>query len=58
VSYDAPRSWQRSPFDTITYPLLSDPGSKIIDGWGLRNEAARGREVGIRIQGRSSSIAR
>jgi hypothetical protein len=31
----------------ITYPLLSDAGSRIIDAWGLRNQSARGREAGI-----------
>ncbi len=31
----------------ISYPLLSDDGSKIIDAWGLRNEGARGREAGV-----------
>ena len=31
----------------ITYPLLSDAGSRVIDAWGLRNHGARGREIGV-----------
>lgn len=31
----------------ISYPLVSDAGSKVIEAWGLRNEGARGREVGV-----------
>lgn len=31
----------------ITYPLLSDQGSAVIDRWGLRNQAATGRSAGI-----------
>ncbi len=31
----------------ITYPLLVDEGSRVIDLWGLRNQAARGSEAGI-----------
>jgi hypothetical protein len=31
----------------ITFPLLSDAGSKTIDAWGLRNHEATGRAVGV-----------
>jgi DsbC/DsbD-like thiol-disulfide interchange protein len=31
----------------ITFPLLSDQGSKVIDAWGLRNREATGRTAGI-----------
>ena len=29
----------------ISYPMLSDPGSKTIDAWGIRNEDARGSRI-------------
>jgi peroxiredoxin len=31
----------------ITFPLLADPDSKVIDAYGVRNERARGRQAGI-----------
>ena len=31
----------------ISFPLLSDPGSKMIDAYHIRNEAAKGRAVGV-----------
>jgi len=31
----------------ITFPLLSDPGSKTIDAYHIRNEAAKGRAEGV-----------
>ena len=31
----------------ITLPLLSDPDSKVIDAYGVRNERARDRQAGI-----------
>ena len=31
----------------ITFPLLSDSGSKTIDAWGLRNREATGRAAGV-----------
>ena len=31
----------------ITFPLLSDAGSKTIDAWGIRNKEATGRSAGI-----------
>lgn len=35
----------------ITFPLLSDVGSKTIDAWGLRNREATGRTAGIPYPG-------
>ena len=31
----------------ITFPLLADPDSKVIDAYGVRNARARGSQVGI-----------
>jgi peroxiredoxin len=31
----------------IAFPLLSDPGSKTIDAYHIRNEAAKGRAEGV-----------
>jgi peroxiredoxin len=31
----------------ITFPLLSDPGSKTIEAYHIRNEAARGKAEGV-----------
>ena len=31
----------------ITFPLLSDPGSKTIESYHIRNPAARGRAEGV-----------
>jgi peroxiredoxin Q/BCP len=31
----------------IAFPLLSDPGSKTIDAYHIRNQAARGKAVGV-----------
>ena len=31
----------------ITFPLLSDPESKTIDSYHIRNEAAKGRAEGV-----------
>ena len=31
----------------ITFPLLSDPESKTIDAYHIRNEAAKGKAVGV-----------
>jgi hypothetical protein len=52
VSYDAPATLGTfAGRQGITYPLLSDEGSKVIDLWGLRNQSARGREAGIPYPG-------
>ena len=31
----------------LTYPLLSDPGSRTIDAYGIRNHEARGKGEGV-----------
>ena len=31
----------------ITFPLLSDPGSKTIEAYHVRNEAAKGKAEGV-----------
>jgi peroxiredoxin len=35
----------------IDFPLLSDPGSKTIDAYHIRNEAARGKAEGVPMPG-------
>ena len=42
----------------ITFPLLSDPGSKTIEAYNILNKAAKGRRWVCPIQARSSSIKR
>ena len=31
----------------ISFPLLADPDSKVIDAYGVRNERAKGNQAGI-----------
>jgi len=46
VSYDDPKTLAKfSSKHGISYPMLSDPGSKTIDAWGVRNEGARGSRI-------------
>ena len=48
ISYDSPEVLKRfSDRSKISFPLLSDPGSKIIDAYHVRNEAAIGKAVGV-----------
>jgi peroxiredoxin len=48
VSYDPPATLRAfAAKHGVTYPLLSDAGSKTIAAWGLLNRAATGREAGI-----------
>jgi len=48
ISYDSTETLRAfADRHQITFPLLSDAGSKTIDAWGLRNTAATGRTVGI-----------
>jgi peroxiredoxin len=48
ISYDAPAVLKAfSDRQKITFPLLSDPGSKTIDAYHIRNEAAKGRAQGV-----------
>jgi peroxiredoxin len=48
ISYDSPEALKRfSDGAKIPFPLLSDPESKTIDAYHIRNEAARGKAVGV-----------
>ena len=48
ISYDDPAVLKRfSDGAKITFPLLSDPESKTIDSYHIRNEAAKGRAEGV-----------
>jgi peroxiredoxin Q/BCP len=48
VSYDEPAVLKKfSDRMKITFPLLSDPGSKTIDAYHIRNDAAKGRAEGV-----------
>ena len=48
ISYDAPATNAAATAKLgLTFPLLSDPGSKVIDAYGIRNHEAKGRGVGI-----------
>ncbi len=48
ISYDSPAvNLAATKKLGLTYPLLSDSGSKTIDAYGLRNEQAKGRAEGV-----------
>ena len=48
ISYDEPAALKRFADQMkITFPLLSDPESKTIDAYYIRNEAAKGRAEGV-----------
>jgi peroxiredoxin len=48
ISYDAVETLARSaPKHGLTFPLLSDAGSKTIDAFGIRNQEASGRGIGV-----------
>ena len=48
ISYDEPEALKRFADQMkITFPLLSDPGSRTIDAYHIRNEAAEGKAVGV-----------
>ena len=48
ISYDEPAALGRFADQMkITFPLLSDPGSQTIDAYHIRNEAAKGKAVGV-----------
>jgi peroxiredoxin len=48
ISYDSPEVLKRfSDKAKIAFPLLSDPESKTIDAYHIRNEAARGKAEGV-----------
>ena len=47
ISYDETKALKSfSNRMKITFPLLSDPGSRTIDAYHIRNEAAKGRAQG------------
>lgn len=48
VSYDSPAvSAAAATKLGLTFPLLSDPGSKVIDAFGIRNAEAKGKATGV-----------
>jgi peroxiredoxin len=48
ISYDDVKALKTfSDRNKIAFPLLSDPGSKTIDAYHIRNEAAKGRSEGV-----------
>jgi peroxiredoxin Q/BCP len=48
ISYDSPDVLKSfSDRSKITFPLLSDPESKTIDAYHIRNKAARGKALGV-----------
>ncbi len=48
VSYDAPATNAAAVAKLkLTYPLLSDEGSRAIDAFGIRNHEAKGKGAGI-----------
>jgi len=48
VSYDSPATNAAASAKLgLTFPLLSDPGSKVIDAYGIRNQDAKGRAAGV-----------
>jgi peroxiredoxin Q/BCP len=48
ISYDDPKALKTaSERMNITFPMLSDPESKTIEAYHIRNEAAKGKAVGV-----------
>jgi peroxiredoxin len=48
ISYDDPKALKTaSERMKITFPMLSDPESKTIEAYHIRNEAAKGKAVGV-----------
>jgi peroxiredoxin len=48
VSYDSVAVLKKFSYEhKISFPLLSDPGSKTIDAYHIRNEAAKGKAEGV-----------
>ena len=48
ISYDSPAILENfAKRRSITYPLLSDTSSTVIDAFGIRNEEATGMQKGI-----------
>lgn len=52
ISYDDPAVLKKfADKSKITYPLLSDPGSRTIGDYQIRNEAAKGKASGVPLPG-------
>ena len=52
ISYDDTKALKAfSDRMKIAFPLLSDPGSRTIDAYHIRNEAAKGRAEGVPYPG-------
>jgi peroxiredoxin Q/BCP len=48
ISYDSPAVLKAfADRAKITFPMLSDPESKTIEAYHIRNEAAKGKAVGV-----------
>jgi peroxiredoxin len=48
IGYDAPATTAAAAAKLgLTFPLLADPGSKIIDAYGIRNLEAKGKAAGV-----------
>lgn len=48
LSYDAPATSAAAAAKLgLTFPLLSDMGSKVIDAYGIRNAEAKGKAAGV-----------
>ncbi len=48
VSYDTPATSAAAAAKLgLTFPLLSDPGSRVIDAYGIRNAEAKGKAEGV-----------
>jgi peroxiredoxin len=48
VSYDSPETLKRvAAKREVTFLLLSDPGSKTIDAFGILNKEAKGKAKGV-----------
>lgn len=48
ISYDAPATSAAAVAKLgLSFPLLSDPGSKVIDAYGIRNAEAKGKSAGV-----------
>ncbi len=48
ISYDSPATGAAAASKLgLTFPLLSDEGSKVIDAYGIRNTDAKGKSAGV-----------
>jgi peroxiredoxin len=52
ISYDSPETLKRvAAKREVTFLLLSDPGSKTIDAFGIRNQGAKEKAKGLPYPG-------